>query len=72
MYFFEHLQETSAFFFRVECQVVLFDCDDFTQKFYKQYLGTDQRANRLDVSDKPVTHLKCFGPDFSTLTYFLH
>ena len=45
----------------MECQVVLFDCDDFTQKFYKEYLGTDQRANRLDVSEKPVTHLKSLG-----------
>eukprot|EP00438_Fugacium_kawagutii_P009690 Skav208646 [mRNA] locus=scaffold1081:196036:207751:- [translate_table: standard] len=48
------------------CKVVLFDCDDFTQKFYKEswgaYLGYDQRANRMDVSEKPVTHLKLTPP----------
>ena len=52
-------------------EVVLFDCDDFTQKFYKEYLGTDQRANRLDVSEKPVTHLKSLGQQRST-HIFLH
>eukprot|EP00435_Cladocopium_sp_Y103_P013227 s989_g3.t1 len=43
-------------------KVVLFDCDDFTQKFYKDYLDLDQRQNRLDVSEKPVTHLKLTPP----------
>ncbi|CAL1137771.1 unnamed protein product, partial [Cladocopium goreaui] len=43
-------------------KVVLFDCDAFTQKFYKEYLDLDQRQNRLDVSEKPVTHLKLTPP----------
>lgn len=37
-------------------QVVLHDCDDFTQDFYQEHLGIDQRVNKIDVSDVPPTH----------------
>eukprot|EP00933_Yihiella_yeosuensis_P029645 TRINITY_DN2328_c0_g1_i3.p1 TRINITY_DN2328_c0_g1~~TRINITY_DN2328_c0_g1_i3.p1 ORF type:complete len:642 (-),score=125.53 TRINITY_DN2328_c0_g1_i3:262-2187(-) len=43
-------------------KVVLYDCDDFTQKFYLDFLGRDQHAGRVDVSEKPVTHLKLAPP----------
>ena len=43
-------------------EVVLYDCDDFTQKFYLDYLGLDQREGRIDVSEKPLTHLKLTPP----------
>ncbi|CAK9020015.1 unnamed protein product [Durusdinium trenchii] len=43
-------------------KVVLYDCDDFTRKFYLDYLGVDQFDGRIDVSEKPVTHLKLTPP----------
>eukprot|EP00405_Crypthecodinium_cohnii_P011435 CAMPEP_0206428590 /NCGR_PEP_ID=MMETSP0324_2-20121206/5760_1 /ASSEMBLY_ACC=CAM_ASM_000836 /TAXON_ID=2866 /ORGANISM="Crypthecodinium cohnii, Strain Seligo" /LENGTH=606 /DNA_ID=CAMNT_0053894157 /DNA_START=68 /DNA_END=1884 /DNA_ORIENTATION=+ len=43
-------------------QVVLYDCDDFTQSFYEEWSGHDQRAARIDVSDKPIKHLKLSPP----------
>eukprot|EP00438_Fugacium_kawagutii_P029914 Skav232660 [mRNA] locus=scaffold698:72386:78133:+ [translate_table: standard] len=43
-------------------QVVLYDCDDFTRKFYMDYLGMDQLEGRIDVSEKPLTHLKLTPP----------
>jgi hypothetical protein len=43
-------------------QVKIYDCDDFTQTFYKQYLGVDQFANRIDVSEKPIRHIKLAPP----------
>lgn len=42
--------------------VVIYDCDDFTQKFYGQYAGLDQKANMVDVSEKPLRHLKLTPP----------
>ncbi|OLP94024.1 EF-hand domain-containing protein 1 [Symbiodinium microadriaticum] len=42
-------------------KVVLFDCDDFTQKFYKDYMGINQRDSVIDVSEKPMRHLKHHG-----------
>jgi len=39
-------------------KLVIYDCDDATQKFYKEYLDIDQRKGCIDVSEKPVTHLK--------------
>jgi len=43
-------------------KVVLYDCDDFTRKFYKEYLGIDQAENKLDVSEMPVKHFKMQAP----------
>eukprot|EP00434_Breviolum_minutum_P035511 symbB.v1.2.031437.t1/scaffold3650.1/size52688/1 len=43
-------------------KVVLYDCDDFTRKFYLDYLGIDQFEGRIDVSEKPLTHLKLTPP----------
>jgi len=43
-------------------QVVLYDCDDFTQEFYQTYMSVDQRASSIDVSDRPVRHLKLKPP----------
>jgi len=42
--------------------VFLWDCDDFTQKFYQEYLEVDQKANCIDVSERPVQHLKLSPP----------
>eukprot|EP00927_Polykrikos_kofoidii_P056561 TRINITY_DN50662_c0_g1_i1.p1 TRINITY_DN50662_c0_g1~~TRINITY_DN50662_c0_g1_i1.p1 ORF type:complete len:623 (-),score=80.64 TRINITY_DN50662_c0_g1_i1:117-1985(-) len=43
-------------------KVVLYDCDDFTQDFYQEYLSIDQRANTIDVSDIPKRHAKLRPP----------
>jgi len=43
-------------------KVVLFDCDDFTQTFYKEYLGFDQKSHCIDVSEKPIKHIKLAPP----------
>jgi len=43
-------------------KLVIYDCDEATQKFYKQYMGIDQSQGRIDVSEKPVTHLKLKPP----------
>lgn len=43
-------------------KVMIYDCDEFTQKFYQEYLGVDQSAKRIDVSDKPIQHLKLCPP----------
>lgn len=32
-------------------QVVLYECDDFTQRFYHEYLGYDQAQGFIDVSE---------------------
>jgi len=41
---------------------VLYECDDFTRKFYKEYLGFDQFDGTIDVSEKPVRHTKLAPP----------
>jgi len=43
-------------------KIVLYDCDDFTAKFYKEFLGVDQKAGQIDVSEKPVRHRKLHPP----------
>jgi len=43
-------------------EVVLWDCDDFTQKFYKEYMDVDQKQGTMDVSEKPMRHLKLAPP----------
>jgi len=43
-------------------KVVLYDCDDFTRKFYKEYLGIDQWAGKIDVSEPPLRHQKLRPP----------
>lgn len=35
---------------------VIYDCDDFTRDFYKNYMGVDQAAAILDVSVPPIKH----------------
>jgi len=42
--------------------VVLYDCDDFTRSFYKDYLGVDQAHGRINVAEKPLTHAKLLPP----------
>jgi len=42
--------------------VTLYDCDDFTQQFYQDFMGIDQMANQIDVSEKPVRHKKLHPP----------
>jgi len=41
---------------------VLYDCDDFTQMFFKEYLNIDQKANVLDVSVPPIRHVAMAPP----------
>eukprot|EP00929_Paragymnodinium_shiwhaense_P002439 TRINITY_DN102698_c0_g1_i1.p1 TRINITY_DN102698_c0_g1~~TRINITY_DN102698_c0_g1_i1.p1 ORF type:complete len:649 (-),score=159.09 TRINITY_DN102698_c0_g1_i1:83-1972(-) len=41
---------------------VIYDCDDFTQNFYKEFLGYDQKANCIDVSEIPKKHVKLQPP----------
>jgi hypothetical protein len=36
--------------------IYIYDCDEFTQRFYQEYMGIDQQANRIDVADPPKTH----------------
>eukprot|EP00931_Biecheleriopsis_adriatica_P033039 TRINITY_DN1920_c0_g1_i1.p1 TRINITY_DN1920_c0_g1~~TRINITY_DN1920_c0_g1_i1.p1 ORF type:complete len:626 (-),score=144.03 TRINITY_DN1920_c0_g1_i1:64-1941(-) len=43
-------------------QLMLYECDEFTQEFYKKYLEIDQMANRIDVSEKPLRHIKLAPP----------
>jgi len=43
-------------------KVVLYECDDFTQKFYEDFLGIDQMASRIDVSERPLVHRKLHPP----------
>jgi len=40
----------------------IYDCDDFTREFYMGYLGTDPAKHKIDVSEKPVRHLKLAPP----------
>jgi len=40
---------------------VIYDCDDFTRNFYKEYLGVDQAAAVVDVSAPPIKHA-CLPP----------
>jgi len=42
--------------------LMIYDCDDFTRKFYQEYLGIDQFESRIDVSEKPVRHIKLAPP----------
>lgn len=41
---------------------VLYDCDDFTREFYKEYLGIDQKESVLDVSEPPIKHTSLAPP----------
>merc|ERR1740121_2424569 len=43
-------------------KVVIYDCDDFTRRFYKDFLSIDQAEARQDVSEKPIRHLKLAPP----------
>jgi len=43
-------------------KVVLYDCDDFTRQFYHDYMGVDQAESRLDVSERPIQHLRLHPP----------
>lgn len=43
-------------------QIMLYDCDDFTQKFYMEFMELDQTEGRLDVSERPIRHLKLTPP----------
>merc|ERR1719272_1603254 len=43
-------------------KVVLYDCDEFTQRFYLEYMNIDQWASKLDVSEPQPTHKKLHPP----------
>jgi hypothetical protein len=43
-------------------KVVLYDCDDATRKFYKEYLGIDQHECKIDVQEPPIIHTKLHPP----------
>lgn len=42
--------------------VVLYDCDEFTQNFYMEFLGYDQSQGKVDVSEVPLRHAKLLPP----------
>jgi hypothetical protein len=49
--------------FYVWCRkFVIYDCDDFTKNFYKEYMGVDQAANTIDVSEPPLRHTQLPPP----------
>jgi hypothetical protein len=35
---------------------IIYDCDDFTRHFYKEYMGIDQAEAIIDVSEPPIKH----------------
>jgi hypothetical protein len=41
---------------------VIYDCDDFTRTFYKDYMGIDQAAAIIDVSPPQLKHAKLLPP----------
>jgi len=41
---------------------VIYDCDDFTRSFYKDYMGIDQSEAIQDVSVPPIKHAKLPPP----------
>jgi hypothetical protein len=43
-------------FFLFNRKIEVYDCDDFTRKFYKQFLDIDQAEGKLDVSEPPLHH----------------
>jgi len=40
----------------------IYDCDDFTQNFYKEYLEIDQKANVINVETPPLKHTALAPP----------
>jgi len=48
--------------FNVWCRkFVIYDCDDFTRSFYKEYMGIDQSEAIIDVEVPPIKHI-CLPP----------
>lgn len=43
-------------------EFVIYDCDDFTRDFYRDYLGIDQKENVLNVDAPPIKHVKLPPP----------
>lgn len=43
-------------------EIVLYDCDDFTNNFYSEFMQVDQKSGRIDVSDAPLRHRKLHPP----------
>jgi len=41
---------------------IIYECDEFTQNFYKEYMGIDQMSNAIDVSEPPIKHTKLPPP----------
>eukprot|EP00928_Gymnodinium_smaydae_P052851 TRINITY_DN36997_c0_g1_i1.p1 TRINITY_DN36997_c0_g1~~TRINITY_DN36997_c0_g1_i1.p1 ORF type:complete len:621 (-),score=133.06 TRINITY_DN36997_c0_g1_i1:88-1950(-) len=50
-------------------KIVLYDCDDFTQKFYEEHVGIDQKASCIDVTTPPVQHTKLMPPPHNGVGY---
>lgn len=42
--------------------LMIYDCDEFTRKFYLGFLGIDQFEGKIDVSEKPLLHRKLAPP----------
>jgi len=43
-------------------KIVLYNCDDFTQKFYEEFSGIDQKAGQLSVEEPPPVHKELHPP----------
>eukprot|EP00928_Gymnodinium_smaydae_P004953 TRINITY_DN1169_c0_g1_i1.p1 TRINITY_DN1169_c0_g1~~TRINITY_DN1169_c0_g1_i1.p1 ORF type:complete len:615 (+),score=132.79 TRINITY_DN1169_c0_g1_i1:78-1922(+) len=50
-------------------KIVIYDCDDFTQTFYEEHLGIDQKANAIDVSERPKIHQALHPPPHNGIGY---
>lgn len=50
-------------------QIHLYDCDDFTQNFYKDYLHIDQKSGCIDVAEPPKIHQKLAPPPHNGIGY---
>jgi len=43
-------------------KIWIYGCDDFTQNFYKEFMGVDQKQNCIDVEEIPKKHVKLAPP----------
>mmetsp|Transcript_94051 Transcript_94051/g.166575 ORF Transcript_94051/g.166575 Transcript_94051/m.166575 type:complete len:635 (-) Transcript_94051:73-1977(-) len=41
---------------------VIYDCDEFTRNFYRDYMNLDQWQGKLDVSEPPISHVELPPP----------
>jgi len=50
-------------------KLYIYECDDFTQTFYKDYMGIDQKSNCIDVAEIPKVHQKLTPPPHNGIGY---